>query len=152
MNEKRFEEEDFTGRRNWDVWKNLFFRAQAHWRLLIVLGTVAIILAGLDVMFPLVTKWIIDDVTSGDAAQWEGHVILYFALVGGHAICVAVFICLAGKISTHFSYDIRQAGFKRLQELSFSFYDRRSVGWLVTRLTSDCDRLSRILAWGTLDL
>ncbi len=152
MNNYRFEEEDFTDQRNWGIWKNLFFRARTQWRLLCVLGVVAIFLAGLDVMFPLVTMWIIEDVTGGDATQWRGHVIFYFALVCGHAICIAVFICLAGKISTHFSYDIRQAGFRRLQELSFSFYDRRSVGWLVTRLTSDCDRLSRILAWGTLDL
>ena len=152
MNNNRFEEEEFTGQRYWGIWKNLFFRARSQWKLLIALGTVAILLASLDVMLPLVTKWIIDSVTGGDATQWRGHVVLYFVLVGGHAICVAVFICLAGKISTHFSYDIRQAGFRRLQELSFSFYDRRSVGWLVTRLTSDCDRLSRILAWGTLDM
>ena len=152
MNKKRFEEEDFTGQRNWGVWKDLFFRARGHWKALIALSVAAVCIASLEVLYPLVTMWIIDDVTGGDVTQWRGHVILYFALVAGCAICTTTFIWMAGKISTHFSHDIRQAGFRRLQELSFSFYDRRPVGWLVTRLTSDCDRLARILAWGTLDL
>ena len=26
------------------------------------------------------------------------------------------------------------------------------MGWLISRFTSDCDKLSRIIAWGTLDL
>ena len=36
--------------------------------------------------------------------------------------------------------------------LSFAFYDRRPVGWLMARMTSDCERLSNILTWGLLDL
>ena len=35
--------------------------------------------------------------------------------------------------------------------MSFSFYDTKSVGWLMARLTSDCQRLSNILAWGVMD-
>jgi len=63
-----------------------------------------------------------------------------------------LFIRLAGRISTGISHDIRQSGFNHLQELSFSFYDRRPTGWLLARLTSDCDRLSRTIAWGALDV
>lgn len=69
-------------------------------------------------------------------------------------ICVAIFgfINLAGRIATGVSHDIRRAGFAKLQELSFSYYDRRPVGWLMARLTSDCERLSRLMGWGLLDL
>ena len=58
----------------------------------------------------------------------------------------------AGKIRTHVSHDIRRDAFDQLQKLSFSFYDQRPVGWLMARLTSDCQRLSNILAWGVIDL
>jgi ATP-binding cassette subfamily B protein len=61
------------------------------------------------------------------------------------------FIMFAGRIRTHVSHDIRRDGFANLQELSFSFYDRRPVGWLMARMTSDCERLSNIMAWGVLD-
>ena len=59
---------------------------------------------------------------------------------------------MGGKIRTHVSHDIRKDGFANLQRLSFSFYDYRPVGWLMARMTSDCERLSNILAWGFLDL
>ena len=62
------------------------------------------------------------------------------------------FIWMGGKIRTHVSHDIRRDGFDNLQRLSFSFYDYRPVGWLMARMTSDCERLSNILAWGFLDL
>ncbi len=53
---------------------------------------------------------------------------------------------------TGLGHDIRQAGFEKLQELSFSFFDKRPVGWLMARMTSDCERLTNILVWGLLDI
>ncbi|WP_218280851.1 ABC transporter transmembrane domain-containing protein [Verrucomicrobium spinosum] len=50
------------------------------------------------------------------------------------------------------SHDIRQDCFKKLQELEFAYFDHRPTGWLISRLTSDCDKLARIIAWGTLDV
>ena len=69
------------------------------------------------------------------------------------ALCASVwgFISCAGKIRTHVSHDIRRDAFEKLQQLSFSFYDTKPVGWLMARLTSDCNRLSNILAWGVMD-
>jgi ATP-binding cassette subfamily B protein len=50
------------------------------------------------------------------------------------------------------SHDIREECFKRIQELEFAYFDHRPTGWLISRLTSDCDKLARIIAWGSLDL
>jgi ATP-binding cassette subfamily B protein len=49
-------------------------------------------------------------------------------------------------------YDLRETGFKRLQELSYSYYDRTPVGWIMARMTSDVQRLSETLSWGFTDL
>jgi ATP-binding cassette subfamily B protein len=48
-------------------------------------------------------------------------------------------------------YDIRKNGFKRLQELSFTYYDKTAVGWLMARMTSDTSRLGDTIAWGLVD-
>ena len=61
------------------------------------------------------------------------------------------FVAIAGKIRAFLSHDIREEAFGNLQRLSFSFYDHRPVGWLMARMTSDCERLSNILAWGFMD-
>jgi ATP-binding cassette subfamily B protein len=76
---------------------------------------------------------------------------MYAGLTVGFSALVGTFILVAGKISTGLSHRLREGAFARLQELSFSYYDRRNVGWLVTRLTSDSDRLARLIAWGSLD-
>ena len=59
---------------------------------------------------------------------------------------------LAGRITVFISYDIRRACFDKLQRLPFAFYDRKPVGWLMARLTSDCSNLSRVMGWALLDL
>ena len=50
------------------------------------------------------------------------------------------------------SYDIRQDAFTHLQQLSFSYYDTTSVGWLMARLGSDVSRLSEMIAWSVVDV
>jgi len=144
---------DYTVRRfSVDVWKKFLHEARPYLKDMIGLMACAVVLAVIDSMFTLMIRWVIDDLQAdGTAVLWP-HACTYVVLAILFASCIAVFIYLGGKISTHLSYDIRQKGFRKLQDLSFSFYDTRSVGWLVTRLTGDCDRLTRILAWGTLDI
>jgi ATP-binding cassette subfamily B protein len=50
------------------------------------------------------------------------------------------------------AYHIRQDGFLRLQELSFSFYDRTAVGYVMARMMSDISRLSDMIAWSLVDV
>jgi ATP-binding cassette subfamily B protein len=39
-----------------------------------------------------------------------------------------------------------------LQELSFSYFDKTPVGWIMSRVTSDAGRLSELVTWGLLDV
>ena len=48
--------------------------------------------------------------------------------------CILSFILVAGKLNTNLSFDIREAAFEKLQALSFSYYDRKAVGWLMAVL------------------
>ena len=50
------------------------------------------------------------------------------------------------------SFDIRQEAFTHLQQLSFSYYDTTSVGWLMARMGSDVARLSEMIAWSVVDV
>ena len=52
----------------------------------------------------------------------------------------------------YLTYDIRRKGFLHLQELSFNYYDKTPVGWLMARLTSDCRRLGSFISWGLVDM
>ena len=151
-----FDDAALAAQMNYGLWRKLFSYAGRYPRDLAWLGVFAFITAAMEVTYPLITKWVVDDVdiafqTGGEFSVWP-YVVAYGACTA--VICMAIggFIWMGGKIRTHVSHDIRRDGFENLQRLSFSFYDYRPVGWLMARMTSDCERLSNILAWGFLDL
>ena len=134
------------------LWRKLFAYARPYRRDVARLACFALIAAAADVMLPLVTRRVIDDITArGLDASLRGAVMEYLALTLVLGLSIYGFICASGKIRTHLSHDIRRDGFANLQRLPFAFYDHRPVGWLMARMTSDCDRLAIILAWGMLD-
>jgi ATP-binding cassette subfamily B protein len=65
---------------------------------------------------------------------------------------VFVFILLCGILGNRVQYDLRQKMFDHLQNLSFSYFDRTPVGWIMSRVTSDSDRIADLVTWGLLDI
>ena len=108
------------------------------------------IVAACDVALPRVTGAIIDNAVSHGSHIWA-YGLLYLAIGVFMASMVRQFIRLAGVAATGVAYDLRRSAFAKLQELSFSYYDHRPVGWMMARLTSDCDRISSMLPWTLLD-
>ncbi len=75
-----------------------------------------------------------------------------FALAGAiQAFAVYMFVRNTGRMAEYVMYDLREQMFRKLQRLSFSFYDRSASGWLLSRLTSDTDRVAEVISWGLLD-
>ncbi len=160
MTDAYFDDENFgdefadaEGSVNLRIWRQLLTYALAYPRDLSVLAACAIVVALCEISFPLVTKDVVDGVfLSGEDYPLAQAGWLYFALCVALGGAVLGFIWFGGKLRAHISHDIRQEGFKNLQRLPFEYYDFRPVGWLMARMTSDCERLSNILAWGILDL
>ncbi|MGQ0720686.1 MAG: ABC transporter ATP-binding protein [Candidatus Eiseniibacteriota bacterium] len=145
-------EESFDQGLDLRLWRRLFGYARPYRRNLIAVAAFGAMTAAVDAAFPLVTKHVVDEIVAhGRDADLLPWALAYLGLTVALAVFVGTFIWHAGRIRTHVSHDIRRAGFANLQELSFSFYDRRPVGWLMARMTSDCERLSNIMAWGVLD-
>ncbi|MDF2532465.1 MAG: transporter related, partial [Clostridia bacterium] len=146
------QEQEYNKRFDFNLWIRLLKYTVPYKRLMIGLGFVMICVAGIDVIFPLMTKYAIDHfATTGTLGGLKYFAMGYAALGIVQAINVYFLIALAGKIDMGICYDIRKHGFKRLQELSFSYYDKTPVGWLMARMTSDTARLSDTIAWGLVD-
>ncbi|MCX7065035.1 MAG: ABC transporter ATP-binding protein, partial [Proteobacteria bacterium] len=148
-----FDEEALARRMRLGLWKKLFSYTRPYRRELALVGCFAIATALMEVAFPLITRGVIDaiDAHGRDTNLWPFG-IAYMACTLVVAVSVGGFIWAGGKIRTYISHDIRRDGFENLQRLSFAFYDHRPVGWLMARMTSDCERLANILAWGFLDI
>ena len=67
-------------------------------------------------------------------------------------VTIYLFLYLGGKVEVGVCYTIRRQAFRKLQELPFSYYDRMPVGYLMSRMTSDTQRLGETIGWSLLDL
>lgn len=149
----RIEEEKVTQKLNLGIWKKLFKYLVDFKKGLIFLICLMAVVAGIDSAMPLLTSYAIDNfVVKNTTKGVEVFAAVYFAIIIFQAINVKVFIKHAGKIENYLAYHIRKLGFKRLQELSFSYYDTSSSGWLMARMTSDIARLSELISWGMIDM
>lgn len=102
-------------------------------------------LAGvIDVLFPMMNRYAIDNfIVKGTLEGIGKYLALYGLLIVVQVLNVWFLISVAGKVEVFMVYDIRKAGFKHLQKLSFSYYDKTPVGWIMARMTSDAQRLGR---------
>lgn len=148
-----FKEETYNKHFDLVLWKKLLKFVKPHKKLMVQLALIMTSVGAVEATFPMLTKYAIDNyITKG---TYEG--IGKFGLFYGLMIALQIFnvwclIAFAGKAETRICYDIRKAGFKHLQELSFSYFDKTPIGWIMARMTSDIQRLSDTLAWGLVDM
>lgn len=148
------EEQDYTKKFDLSLFKKLFFHMRRHWKPMGFVALMMGIMAITDVFFPLLTRHAIDNYilpAQREVSLWP-FALLYFGLVVLQSVVIFLFILVAGRVEHAVAYDMRQKGFKKLQELPFSYYDRTSVGYLMSRLTSDTSNLSEAFGWGLVDL
>ncbi|MDZ4713573.1 MAG: ABC transporter ATP-binding protein [bacterium] len=88
------------------------------------------------------------DVDLGPLTKYVSMILVLGVIL---ASSVFMFINFAGKIQEYVMYDIRQNLFHKLQELSFSFYDKSAVGWLMSRITSDTIKVTELISWGFIE-
>ncbi|MCL4250627.1 MAG: ABC transporter ATP-binding protein/permease [Anaerolineae bacterium] len=107
----------------------------------------------LDSIFTYLTKQIIDvGIIPGDRQALTDHIILFGVLYLLIAVMVFGFIYLAGVLGERVRYDMRKQLFNHLQALSFDYFDRTPVGWIMSRVTSDTERIADLVTWGMLDV
>jgi len=148
-----FEEKEYSKRFDLALWKKLLKFCIPYKKKMILLGFFMLALAGVDVLFPLMSKYAIDNYVipgNTDGIMWYGLIFLGFVAI--QALNIFFFIDIAGKIEMYLTYDIRKKGFLHLQELSFNYYDKTPVGWLMARMTSDSQRLGSFISWGLVDM
>lgn len=134
------------------LWKTLIRYTLHYRRTVATFVAVAFALALCDLGFPWLTGRLITDIeTNLPSVNVAYYAVAFAALAISLSTCIWAFVICAGKIRTRVSHDIRRDAFEQLQKLSFSYFDTRPSGWLMARLTSDCQRLAVILAWGVMD-
>jgi ATP-binding cassette subfamily B protein len=152
MAELEFEEEEFTTQFNGQTLRRILAQTRPHWKWVAgFLGMIALV-SVLDAYFTFLHKRIVDE---GILAQNRDLLLRivteYGLLIIVQAAAVFGMIYLAGILGERVRYDLRQKMFNHLQDLSLSYYSRTPVGWIMSRVTSDSDRVAELVTWGLLD-
>ena len=147
------DEQDYTKQLDFKLWMKLFKMMMTYKKEIVIIVVSMITLAICDVAFPLMTMFAIDNfIMEGNLDGFPIFVAVYIGLIAMQSLLVYFFIITAGRLECLSVYRIRQMGFKRLQELSFSYFDKTPVGWIMARMTTDAQRIGDVIAWGLLDL
>lgn len=171
MIKRSFEEEVLPERFNLAIWGRVLKYAMRSWPLMIVLlialifttfydsSLVPVLNAGAiaavetspyngninDVIIPV--TFIFD--IHVDFTFWS-FLITQVVLLLLRAVFIFWTFFLTNIIGMRIMTDLRRDSFKKIQELSFTYFDKVSSGWLVARMNNDTSSLGDILSWGVI--
>jgi ATP-binding cassette subfamily B protein len=153
MSAVEFREEEFSTEFNGQTVLRILGLTKPHWPWLIGFVVTIGVVSALDAYFTFLGKQIIDDgILAGDRVALFQIIRTYALLTIVQVVNVFGFIYLAGVLGERVQYDLRKNTFNHLQDLSLSYFDRTPVGWIMSRVTSDSERIAQLVTWGLLDV
>jgi ATP-binding cassette subfamily B protein len=153
VTDQYFEEEEFTTQYTGNITRRIVELARPHWKWVLGFVLMITLVALLDSYFTFLSALIIDEAILGENLDALRNIVIrYGALILVQAAGVFGFIYLAGILGERIRYDLRKNMFGHLQELSLSYYNVTPVGWIMSRVTSDSERVAELVTWGFLDV
>ena len=124
-----------------------------HKRLFLTDIACAVLIAAIDLAFPLVTRSALYELLPGKLYG------LFFTVMAAMVVCYLLraflnyIVCYFGHtFGIRVEADVRADLFRHMQELNYDFYDRNRTGQLMSRLTSDLFELTELAHHGPEDL
>ena len=147
-------EQDFTNERvDPKLWKRLYAYAWRNKKTFLSTIACLIFVSLVDSLYPLLANYAVDRfIVPGISDGVWLFLLVYVTLSFSQGVGTLGFITRCGRMEMTIAYDIRQDGFMKLQNQSFSYYDKTAVGYLMARMISDVNRLSEMVAWSVVDL
>jgi ATP-binding cassette subfamily B protein len=153
MSEFEFREEEFSTQFNGRTILRILSQVKPYWHMLAGFLVLVSLVSFLDSYFTFLSKRIIDEgIVARDREALISIVSIYAGLIVVQAAAVFGFIYFTGLLGERVRYDLRGKLFDHLQDLSLSYFNRTPVGWIVSRVTSDTDRIAELVTWGMLDV
>jgi len=152
MADVSYEEEDFATEFNGQTLRRVGAQLLPHWKWAAGFLAAVAAVAWFDAYFTFLHKRIVDEgILARNQPVLVSIVTHYGLLLLVQAVLVFFMIYLVGILGERVRYDLRQRMFNHLQNLSLSYYSRTPVGWIMSRVTSDSDRVAELVTWGLLD-
>lgn len=134
------------------AWKKIFPYVSELKKTAVIIFIFMLVSSLTESIYPLFTSvavnnYIIPRSTSG---IWR-FVLLYSSIIIISGFAVVLYCNNAIVLEMDLGRLLKRDCFVHLQELSMSFYNTSSVGYLLARVMSDTERISGVIAWGILN-
>lgn len=122
-------------------------------RLLAIAVVSVLATSGLGLVAPKLWKYAIDEgISKGNATALTHVALLYLVVFAVRWVFQAWQTVVVQRLGQTVLHDIRHTVFSHIQNLSLSFFDKREIGRIIARLTSDVDAVNELLTSGTLSI
>ena len=153
MAELEFEEEEFSTQFNGRTLARILEQVKPHWPWVVGFLLAITLISILDSYFTYLNKELIDEgIVAGNQEMIISILTKFGVLMVLQAAFFFVMIYLAAMLGERVQYDLRKKMFGHLQELSLSYYNQTPVGWIMSRVTSDTERIAQLVTWGMIDV
>jgi ATP-binding cassette subfamily B protein len=117
-------------------------------------GISAVFLTALTLVPPRISGLIIDGLS--DDSVTSTHLWTYIGIMAGsyllHTLFLSIRLRRMAFMGEHVAHDIRTQVYSHLQTLSLRFFTRKQTGSIISRCSSDTDRLWDFIAFGVIEV
>ena len=132
-----------------EIFLRLMSFAKSYKRNFIIAASSAIILAGVALLTPIILKDAVDVyIANKDSKGLINSVLLMFTVLMLEVVLRFTFIYFANWVGQHIIRDIRAKTFRHILQFKMSYFDKNSVGRLVTRVVSDIETIAAFFSSG----
>ena len=137
---------------NINVFRDLIKFYKIEYKKLYMLMFVVLISGILQAVVPLSIKLLTDDfITKQNLKGFIFAGIGFFSLVIISTLAIYSFYVFGGKLEYQVSKEIRKSVFEKIEKFSLTNMKKYETGELISRLTSDVQKLSEVFSWGVID-
>ena len=137
---------------NINIFRDLIRFYKIEYKKLYVLMFVVVISGLLQAVVPLSIKLLTDDfITKQNLRGFIIAGLSFFSLVVISTLAIYSFYVFGGKLEYQVSKDIRKSVFEKIEKFSITNIKKYEIGELISRLTSDVQKLSEVFSWGVMD-
>ncbi len=133
------------------ILKRILRYFKPYWRLWLVVFVCIAAAAGINVLPPFCTRYIIDLAVAGDGSQIWLYAAAIVGLALGSGLIGVLQQSLTARAGQGLLFDVRNELFCHLQEMGLHFYTSTRSGEIVSRLNNDVNAVQRV-ATGTLTM
>lgn len=149
----RIDEQEYTKNFDIRIWKRVLPFLKPFKKTVALILVFNLTCSLVDIVLPLFQRYAINHfINAGTLNGIWRFGLVYLAIVLFQFISVVIFTRNSASLEMLLNKTMKRACFVHLQKLSFSYYNVTPVGYILSRVMSDTDRIAGMTAWNFTDM